>query len=374
MNRNNLKNTDRPMIAITGSAGKTTAKEMLASILQTRWNVFKSVGNLNFYNHTMMYKRQITPQHQAVVLEYGMSGPGQIKRHCKIIQPNIGIITNVGSAHIGNFGGDVRKLAAAKSELIHYMKPTGMLVLNRDDENSKHLLTTGFKGTKVMVGLSEGSDYRATAVQYRSSGMSFRVLKDGHNSEFFIPIYGRHHVYNALAAIAVAHRLGFRANEIRVGLRRYQRPIRRLQVHKLVQGITVIDDSYSANPHASKAAIDVLDQVGARTNILVLGTMLAMGSYSAKGHRDVGQYAARKRIHRLYTFGHGAKSASTAAVAAGLPASQVRHFTVREALHRDLIKQIQPGTTILIKGSHAMNMKDTVSFLLNRYRSKARVM
>lgn len=364
--------SSRPIIAITGSAGKTTTKEMLASILRTRWNVFKSVGNMNFYNHTMQYKKQITPKHRAVVLEYGMSHSGHIKRHCQIIKPNIAIITNIGTAHIGNFGGEVRKLAAAKSELILYMKQTGLLVLNGDDANSKFLLKDGFQGKILYVGTNESADYRATNVHYAPGGMSFRVNLNGRSEPFFIPIYGQHHVYNALAALAVAHRLGFNAAQIRLGLRRYLRPIRRLQVHRLNRGIVVIDDSYSANPNATKVAIEVLSHLGKGQKIAVLGTMLGMGRYSLKGHQDVGRYAAEKRITRLYTFGGPAKAMGTAAIAAGMSPQSVKHFVSRQALHHHLSRSISSNTSILVKGSHAMKMKETVTFLVNRYRTRAR--
>lgn len=363
---------NRPMIAITGSAGKTTTKEMLASILKTRWNVFKSVGNMNFYNHTMKYKKQITPKHRAVVLEYGMSGAGQIKRHCQVIRPNISIITNIGTAHIGSFGGDIRRLAAAKSELILYMKQTGLLVLNRDDKNSRLLLTKSFRGKILYVGMKNKADYRATHVQYAPGGMRFKVFLNGREEPFFIPTYGVHHVYNALSAIAVAHRLGFKPAEIRLGLRRYQRPIRRLQVHRLSRGIVVIDDTFNANPNAAKAALDVLTHVGTGQKVAVLGSMLGMGRYSVKGHQDVGRYAATKKLHRLYTFGSAAQPLSRAAVAAGMPQKNVKHFVNRKALHMHLMNNIGPRTSVLVKGSHAVNMKQTVSFLLNRYRSKAR--
>lgn len=367
---NNQPHSRRPVIAITGSAGKTTTKEMLASILKTRWNVFKSIGNMNFYNHTMKYKKQIMPQHRAVVLEYGMSGAGHIKRHCQVIKPNIGIITNIGTAHIGSFGGDIRKLAAAKSELILYMKQTGLLVLNRDDANSKLLITRDFKGKILYVGINQPANYRAKAVHYAPGGMSFKVPLNGRDEPFFIPIYGIHHVYNALAAIAVAHRLGFSPANMRLGLHRYQRPIRRLQVHRLSRGIVVIDDSYSANPNAAKAALDVLAHLGKGQKVAVLGTMLGMGRYSLKGHRDVGKHVASKPIHRLYTFGAAAKPMGTAAVEAGMAASSVRNFVNRSALHHQLRLVVRPQTVILVKGSHALNMKETVAYLLNQYRGR----
>lgn len=354
----------RPLIAITGSAGKTTTKEMLAAILETRWRILKSVGNMNFVNHTMAYKRRIAPLHQAIVLEYGMSNAGHIRRHCQILRPNIGIITNIGTAHIGSFGGDVGKLAAEKSQLIKNMEQTGTLVLNRDDENSKWLLTAGFRGKIIYIGINKTADYQATGIQYALRGMRFRVKLNGQIHGFYIPTYGVHHVYNALAAIAVAHRLGFTPPEIRFGLRHYVRLIRRLQIHRIGRGIRIIDDSYSANPQAVAAALDVVSHIGNGTNIAVLGSMLGMGAYSVQAHQTVGRYVAGKKIHQLYTFGKAAKQIGTAALGAGFPARSVFHFGNRDALHRQLIRNLKPGTTVLVKGSHVMKMKETVDFLL----------
>ncbi|MCF8566248.1 UDP-N-acetylmuramoyl-tripeptide--D-alanyl-D-alanine ligase [Alicyclobacillus tolerans] len=353
----------RPVIAITGSAGKTTTKEMLASILQTRWKIFKSASNLNFINHTATYAKQINASHRAVVLEYGMSARGHIKRHCSIIQPNISIVTNVGSAHIGSFGGDIRKLARAKSELIEFMKPSGVLVLNKDDAGSKLMPRHGFKGKLLTVSTTQPASYRAHNIHYAGGGMSFQVQLKGKTQSFFIPTYGEHQVYNALAAIAVADHLGFSANQMRLGLRRYIRPSRRLTVHRLKNNIVLIDDSFSANPHATIAAVNVLKRIGKGPKIAVLGSMLAMGKYSAKGHRDVGKHVANKKVDYLFTYGSLAKQIGTAAVRAGLPASRVKHFVQRPALHRSLALRLKPNTTVLVKGSHAVGMKETANFI-----------
>ena len=354
----------RPIIAITGSAGKSTTKEMTAAILATRWHIFKSPWNLNYFTYTMKYARQITPAHKAVVLEYGMSGPGQIRRHCKAIKPNIGVITNIGTAHIGQFGGDVKKLAQAKSELILYMKQNGLLVLNADDANSRLLLTKGFKGKIVTSGIDNKADYRASNIAYQTRGMTFTVHMGTATFPVVIPIHGVHHVYNALMAIAVADSLGFSPSEIRKGLAHYQKMQRRLWVHHTKKGMTVIDDSYSANPNAVKASLDVLTHVGNGRKVAVLGTMLGMGVYSLKAHRDVGQYIAKKAIDALYTFGKEARQIGVSAVAAGFPKDRVYHFDVRSQLHKELLKTLSGHTTVLVKGSHAMRMKDTAEFLL----------
>ncbi|QSO52741.1 UDP-N-acetylmuramoyl-tripeptide--D-alanyl-D-alanine ligase [Alicyclobacillus curvatus] len=366
----NVLRLKKPVIAITGSAGKSTTKEMVASVLATRWRIFKSVDNLNFFTHTRQYAKRIQPRHQAVVLEYGMSGAGHIKQHCLAIEPNYSVITNIGSAHIGAFGGDVRKLARAKSEIIRWMKPTGTVVLNKDDRNTSLIDKGRFHGRTVTVGINNSATYQARSVRYSSAGMTFQVPLHGKTEQFTIPIYGRHHVYNALCAIAISDLLGFSPQQIRVGLRRYRRMQRRTTIHRFARNIVLIDDSYSSNPHAAKAAIDTLAQIGKGTKIAVLGSMRALGSYAGKGHREVGQYIAGKNISRLYTYGVLAKQIGTAAVKAGMPASHVIHFAKQDALHRHLLSHLTANTTILVKGSHAVRLMDTADLLKRRLGGK----
>jgi UDP-N-acetylmuramoyl-tripeptide--D-alanyl-D-alanine ligase len=396
--------SNRPVIAITGSAGKSTTKEMLAAILKTRLSIFKSPDNWNFINHTQKYKSLIRPKHQAVVLEYGMSGPGHIKRHCQLIKPNMAIITNVGTAHIGSFGGNIRKLAAAKSELILYMVQTGTLVINADDKNSELLLTEDFRGKIITVGIYNKANYQAHHVSYVHGGMSFRVNLGGNSKQvgqsgqsgkpgklekpegsgepkgskeleksggpetFFIPIYGEHQVYNALSAIAIAHTLGFTASEIRRGLRGYQKMQSRLSVYRLKGNVKIIDDTFSSNPQAAKAAINVLATIGKGTNIAILGDMLALGAYGRKGHTEVGSFLAEKNVHFLLTYGSRAKRIGASAITNGFPAKRVYHFSSRAELNRKALSLLEPGATVLVKGSHDAYMKATVDFLLGHRR------
>jgi UDP-N-acetylmuramoyl-tripeptide--D-alanyl-D-alanine ligase len=248
---------------------------MIASILGTRWRVFKSRENKNIFRDTKRYASQIKPHHRAVVLEYGMIYPGRIRWHCSYVQPNMGVITMVGMAHIGNFGS-LDGLLRAKSELIKHMNQKGTLFLNADDQNSKRLHTKGFKGKIVRVGIDSPGDYQARDIEYKNGGMRFKVKLAGAFHDYYIPIPGEHNVYNALFAIAVADRLGFSASEIRRGLKTFKQLGRRLKVYRCSHGVRLIDDSFSANPNADKAALDVLRNAGRGRKIAVLGTMLEL--------------------------------------------------------------------------------------------------
>lgn len=354
----------RPVVAVAGSSGKTTTKEMIASVLKQRWKIYKSTANRNNRQHIREHIKHIKPYHQAIVLEFGMSAQGHLAQSCKIIKPNMSIITMVGTAHIGNLGGSLSNLIRAKSELIEHMQQTGTLFLNADDRNSKRLRRQNFHGRIVKIGIHNQADYQAKNVTYSQGGMTFQVIINKKTYNFYIPIYGSHNVYNALFAIALTHTLGFKPEVIRAGLRSYHRPSHRLRVYKLKNGIRVIDDTFNANPNSVKAALDVLTSIGNDENIAVLGSMTELGRYSEKGHTAVGKYAAGKnKLSRLYTYGKEAQQISKAAAKAGFPKNRTIHTVKRRTLHRHLKNAFQPGTIILVKGSHSTHMNTTVKFI-----------
>ncbi|MGE5405544.1 MAG: UDP-N-acetylmuramoyl-tripeptide--D-alanyl-D-alanine ligase [Candidatus Saccharibacteria bacterium] len=353
----------KPVIAVAGSSGKTTTKEMIASILQTRWKIFKSLSNNNNRRAHRWHVKQIRPYHRAVVLEFGMSYWGHLKTSCQIIQPNIGIVTMIGTAHLGNFAGNLDYLIRAKSDIIRYMKSTGTAFINADDANSAKMRFGNFRGRLLKVGIKNKADYRAFDVKYSKQGMHFKTRLRGALHTFFIPTYGIHNVYNALFAIGVADILGFKASEIQRGLARYHKPVHRLNVSVLRKDIRLIDDTFNANPNSAKAAIDVVNQVADGPKILVLGSMAELGRYTVKGHIDVGNYVAKKGVDHLFTFGNSAGIIARQAIKAGLSPKKVQHFVDRNRLNRELLRKVKPKSTILVKGSNVTRMFETVRFL-----------
>jgi UDP-N-acetylmuramoyl-tripeptide--D-alanyl-D-alanine ligase len=343
---------------------------MIASILRRRWNVFKSAANANAPANTRRHAKRINKRHRAAVLEYGMFRKGTIRQHCRLLQPNFGVITNVGTAHIGNVGNRVQGIASAKSELIRHMKQTGTLVLNADDANSKLLTVKGFRGKIVRVGIRGKADYKASGVRTLKRGVAFRVRLGGKEETFTIPCLGIHNVYNALNAIAIAHRLGFSGSEIRRGLAKYPIPFRRLVRTELPRRITLIDDTFSSNPDATKAALDTLASVNRKHKIAVIGYMKDLGQYARKGHEDVGKHAAKKPLARLYTIGKLARYVAAGARQAGLAGNRIRSFESRPQLHKALAATIQPDTAILVKGTHLLQLEKTVSFLKRSLAAK----
>lgn len=357
-----------PIIAITGSAGKTTSKAFLASILSTKWKVFESKDYWNTTEHTKKHAQEIDSSHEAVVLEYGMAYPGIITNHCSIIQPNISIVTNIGLAHVGNFDGDVRKVAMAKSELIHGMNQKGLLILNKDDDNSKYLSTQQFQGEILTVGIHTDANYQAYDIQYKESGMSFKMNLQGQEIALYIPILGEHHVYNALNAIAVADYLGVSPLEIKAGLN-FKKPPRRLTLYNCRDQITVIDDTVHSHPQGVRAAIDVLSNIAKNRKIAIIGQMRELGDLREQEYRKVGEYICEQEIEILITYGFRTEEMGAAALAKGMNKANIYHFTNKEELHKLLEKIVKPHDTILVKGASKTNMFETVKFLDQTYQA-----
>jgi UDP-N-acetylmuramoyl-tripeptide--D-alanyl-D-alanine ligase len=363
------KTRDKPIIAITGSAGKTTTKAFLASILSEKWNVFQSKDYWNTTEHTKKHKEMITDAHDAVVLEYGMAYPGVITEHCRIIEPNISVVTNIGLAHVGNFDGDIKGVAHAKSELIHGMNQRGLLIVNQDDDNSRMLETKQFKGKILTVGIKKAANYKAYDVQYANESMTFKIKLQNQVMEMSIPILGEHHVYNALNAIAVADQLGFTPTEIKNGLV-FKKPPRRLTLYHCRQNITLIDDTVHSHPQGARAAIDVLTAISKKRKIAIIGQMRELGDLREEEYRKLGEYIAEKKIDVLITYGFRTEEIGQAAKNKGFPEANIYHFINKDSLHELLNKLVKYGDTILVKGASKTNMFETIQYLDKRFKSK----
>jgi UDP-N-acetylmuramoyl-tripeptide--D-alanyl-D-alanine ligase len=358
---------DIPTIAITGSTGKTTTREFIVSIVESKWKILKSIGNKNLPYNTRTIANRYDSSCEAMVLEMGMGKPDAAKRHCRYLQPNISVITNIGTAHYGSLGNSYKSTAKNKSGLIKRMKQNGKLFLNGDDKNSELLDTHSFKGNIIKIGIHTKADYQATDIHYTEDGMKFTVLSKERKEPYFIPTFGVHNVYNALFAIAICHELHFTAAEIRKGLKNFTIPIKRLNRFPLRNNSLLIDDTANANPHSVKAGIDVLHNIRKGKKILVLGDMLELGNYSKEGHIEVGEYAVKRKIDYIYTFGQDSKWVIDAAIKSGFPSFKAQHFTSRDELHHQLKQLLTKNDVVLVKGSSAMKMYETVKMMKYRY-------
>ncbi|MGV6474207.1 UDP-N-acetylmuramoyl-tripeptide--D-alanyl-D-alanine ligase [Azotobacter vinelandii] len=345
-----------PLAAVTGSSGKTTVKEMLASILRTRGPVLATRGNLNNDLGVPLTLLELAPEHVGAVIELGASRIGEIAYTVALTRPQVAIITNAGTAHVGEFGGP-EKIVEAKGEILEGLPADGIAVLNRDDP-AFDIWQRRAAGRRVLSFALDASDadFLARDIQPDARGCpAFTLRGPAGEARIQLNLLGRHNVANALAAAAAAHALGMPLVGIRAGLESLQ-PVKGRAVAQFApSGVRVIDDSYNANPASMRAAIDILAGFSGRT-LLALGDMGELGAWAEEGHRQVGAYAAGK-VDALYAVG----PLMTHAVAAFGKGG--RHFADQAGLLEALCSEQHPDTTILIKGSRSAAMDKIVSAL-----------
>jgi UDP-N-acetylmuramoyl-tripeptide--D-alanyl-D-alanine ligase len=352
-----------PLVGVTGSVGKTSTKELIATVLGTRYRVLRNPGNLNAITGVPLALLGLTPDVQVAVIEMALYDAGDIARMVEIAQPTIGVVTNVGVSHAERLGSQ-EALIANKGDLVAGLPRDGDAILNGDDE---HVLGMRARTTARITtyGLGPENDVRASDVESEGlSGIAFRLMLPGQRPvRVKLPLLGRHSVHTALAATAVARSCGLALDEILKGLQGEQTQLRLYTVPG-PNGATLIDDTYNSSPQSTLAAFNLLAELDAPRRIAVLADMLELGVYAAEGHALVGRRAAEV-VDRLYTVGGLARATADAAVMAGMHRDAVvavaadAKLTLAETLRADL----RPGDVVLIKGSRSMHMEELVDAL-----------
>ncbi len=345
-----------PVVAITGSNGKTTVKEMLHHMLAGHGRVLATQGNLNNDIGVPLTLFQLDQDHRYVVLEMGANHPGEISALCALARPNVACVTQCAPAHLEGFG-TIDGVAQAKGEIFAALPRDGTAVLNADDAYAS--FWQGLIGERrcIRFGLSAGADVRADNIALSVHGSAFKLVTPSSASQVTLSLPGKHNVLNALAAAASAEALGVSVSAMRQGLES-MRPVKgRLEVKTGRSGYLVLDDSYNANSGSFKAALEVLGQY-AGERWLVLGDMGELGSAAFSLHYQLGEMAQQAGVKRLYAVG----KLSRQAVAAFGPGG--RHFASPDALVKALESDLHQDLTILIKGSRAARMENVVNALL----------
>ena len=346
------------VVGVTGSAGKTTTKDVIAAMLAVNMPIAKTIGNLNNHVGLPLSILRMPSNARVAVLEMAMNHPGEIRRLSEIARPNIGVVTNVGHAHMEAFDS-IEAVAAAKRELIEALPPDGVAVLNFDDP-----LVLSFRnahrGRTITFGLSAGADVRAENFEDTSDGISFSV--DG--VQFSSPLHGRHSVSNFLAGIAVAGLYGIRPRELTQVVRDIPPgPMRGERF--LHNGILILNDCYNSNPDAARAMIDVLRDTQAGRRIAVLGEMLELGRWSGALHRGVGTYVAAQGIDVLVGIRGAASNLVDAAKEAGQAVNAAFFFPEPEAAGDQLRQIARAGDVILFKGSRGTHVERALERFLS---------
>lgn len=348
-----------PLVAITGSNGKTTTKEMLTAILsvasQGKDRVHATYGNLNNDIGLPLTLLKMNASHKYVVLEMGMNHLGEIEYLTHIAQPDIAVINNAGTAHIGELGSR-ENIAKAKGEIFSGLKHGGIAVINADNDFSTYWQSLNTQRNVVKFGLKNNADVTAT-YQDVNGRSSVNLITPNGKVSFDLRVQGEHNISNALAASAAAYALGVSNVDIATGLEEFSGVHGRLQIRAGLHGAVIIDDTYNANPDSMKAAIGVLAKQDGE-KILVLGDMGELGPNAKSMHAEIGAYAKAAGIETLYCLGQLSRE-MVKAFGAG-----AQHFNAPEEIAAKLLPKLVSDTKVLIKGSRFMKMERVVDLLI----------
>jgi UDP-N-acetylmuramoyl-tripeptide--D-alanyl-D-alanine ligase len=355
----------KPLIAVTGSAGKTTTKEAIAQVLSARFRVLKSEGNFNNHFGLPLMLLKLEPEYDVAVIEMGMSHAGEIRALAKIAQPEIGVVTNVASVHL-EFFDSLAGIARAKYELVESLPLSGTAVLNADDEYVSQF-GRGFKGKVVQYGLGATADVRAENIRSKGTeGTEFDVVTGASREHATLPLVGEHNVLNALAAVAVGVERGLKPAEAAAALAALTPADKRGQVLQ-VGNITVINDCYNSNPKALEAMVDALAAMNARRRIVVAGEMLELGPAGEEMHRRAGDHISEKKIDILI----GVRGLAQAMVGAAEQAGARAEFVASsEEAGEWLAREARDGDVILLKASRGVKLERALETWMARRDGK----
>ena len=354
----NRQRSQASVVAITGSNGKTTTRRMTTAVLERQFDILTAAGNFNNDIGLPLTLLGLSADHQWAVLELGTNHPGEIARLSDICTPDIGVLTNIGPAHLEGLGS-LEGVMKEKGELIKRLGSGGKAILNADDPRVSQLASTT-QAEVIFYGLSRQAAIRAGNIIETGNTISFELTFGGKSISINLNSPGRFMVSNALAAAAVGYQLGLSIETAKTGLETFDPVSGRMVIKRLADDINLIDDTYNANPDSMKAAFATLNKMraGAR-GAVVIGDMLELGEQAKSLHRNVGAAAARSVIGRLYAYGE-----FTAEVLSGARDEGMQPTDIFEGTHDEIVEDLkvwlQPGDWLLVKGSRGMTMERVV--------------
>ncbi|MEA4925614.1 MAG: UDP-N-acetylmuramoyl-tripeptide--D-alanyl-D-alanine ligase [Syntrophomonadaceae bacterium] len=349
-----------PVVAVTGSVGKTTTKDILAECLAPLYRTLKTPGNFNNDIGLPLTLMKLEPGHGAAVVELGMSAPGEISRLAGIVKPTYAIITNVEPVHLETMG-NMENIARAKCEILDFIAPDKFVLLNGDDallcQTAENFAVPQYK-----FGYNTECDIRILEVQATPAGLEVKLSLWGQSEIFSLPVPAKRLAANLAAAVGMAYLLGISLAEVKAGLLNYRPSGNRLNLISLPAGGLIINDTYNANPVSMMAALEVCQDLAAgRRTVAVLGDMLELGDYEVEGHIKVGEKAAELKLDVLVTIGERAAYIGQGAVLEGMPAAQVVHFKNQDESLAWLKQRVSQQEVVLFKGSRGMELEKLVN-------------
>ena len=353
-------------VGVTGSSGKTSTKELIASVLRTRFKTKATEGNLNNHIGVPLTLIRFDEDDEYGVVEMGMNHPGEIRPLVEMARPEIGVISSIGPAHI-EFFADQAGIAAEKAELIAGLPDEGVAVLNSDDEWSRRVANRT-RARIVWTGSRVESTWRAEDVRVAADSITFSLFHNGSSAKVKLPVVNRVMVSNALLAAAVGRECGLTMEEIARGLEAVTLPGGRMKVVP-AHGAWIINDAYNANPDSMRAALTALSEFpGASRRLAVLGSMGELGQHATELHRGIGEFAARQNIAFLVAVGPHAEAYAKGAMAAGLGVNQIVAALDAEEAAVALKPLLREGDAVLVKGSHFMGLEKLVAAMTGSSR------
>ncbi len=352
-----------PLVALTGSNGKTTTKEMIAACLETTFPILKTKGNLNNLIGLPLTLLTLTEKERVVVLEMGMNVPGEIRRLTEIAEPDVGLITNIQKVHLEGMES-LERLKEEKGELFRKMRRDGTILVNQDDPRVVDL-ASDYPGQKITFGIEHPAEVMAKEIRLGGAeGTFFTLILEGEAMEIHLRLLGRHFIPNALSAIAAACLFGVEVKQVKEALENFQSIPMRMEIVPLKGGKTLINDAYNANPHSMELALETLVEAkGEGRAIAVLGDMLELGNFTKEAHEQLGEKVSELSIDFLLALGEEAPIVVESAIRHGFPLERVRVVESHSEAISILKQMIQNGDWILVKGSRRMAMEKIVEGL-----------
>jgi UDP-N-acetylmuramoyl-tripeptide--D-alanyl-D-alanine ligase len=345
-----------PLIAVTGSNGKTTVKDMISAVLSDRYNVLKNEGTCNNHIGVPQTLIGLKPEHDICVLEIGTNHPGEIRTLARIARPQAVVITNIGPSHLENFR-DLKGVFRAKMEILETLEKKGLVILNGDDEYLASVKDPRFRICRF--GMKGASDFSGEIISTGKANTSFKV---NGRSGFEIGLLGGHNVYNALAAISASYCFGAGYRSAMKGLAGFAPVSMRLD-RTVVRGIEVINDTYNSNPLSMRCALDTIKAYPAKSKWVVSGDMLELGAQAVRLHREMGGYIASSGIAGLVTFGSLSRYTLEEARRGGMNKKRLWHCSSHSEIARIILNMARKGDAVLLKGSRAMRLEKVLDNL-----------
>jgi len=356
-----------PVIAVTGSSGKTTTKEMIATVAGFSGNILKSKGNYNNLVGLPLSLLELRPGHEMAVIEMGTNRRGEIKRLTAIAEPDIGVITNIGPAHLEGFGS-VDVVMEEKGDLFFNMRDNAVAIINRDDEFSR-ILADRWMGRNISFGIDENAFVRAERIFMRGErGVSFTLEMGGIGKGIDMTVVGRHNIYNALACAAACQAMGIEYDLICNGLSAFRQIQGRMDVNRLKSGSIVIDDTYNANPASVMEALKALSDLKENNeSIVIFGDMLELGEEAERLHEKIGRAMADTGVGSVFLRGDFAGAVARGAIEGGLREDHIYFAETPDRIMKTLRSLLREGDWILVKGSRNMKMEEFVQAIIEEF-------